>query len=417
MIFLALRYLFARPRQTVLTLLGIFLGTAAYVSISGFMLGFRGYLVDQLINNDAHVHISAREEFLTDHSLDGSFYDRLYSHVFWDPAPSGRKDSNMVENPQQWYQRLKADPRVEAYSPQLTASVIFSNGTAEAPATLIGCDPAQQVKVTTIGTYVVEGDFSDLIVGGDRVVIGSELQRRLGIKVSQNVMVSLSNGPPTPFKVVAVFKTGNKLTDSLAYGALNDVQKVNRTPNHVNKIAVRLYDHTQSAALAKSWSKISLERVESWDQVNANIFDVFRIQDAVRFMSVGAVIIVAGFGIYNVLNMMVMHKRKDIAILRSMGYGKDDIISLFFSQGLILGVTGTLLGLVFSYFFCRYLQTIPFGGGPFGSGTGHLMVSFDPRIYIQSATLGLLSSSIASILPASSAGKLTPIEIIRATAE
>ncbi|MDO8579928.1 MAG: ABC transporter permease [Candidatus Omnitrophota bacterium] len=417
MIFLAFRYLFERRRQTILTLLGIFLGTAAYVSISGFMLGFRGYLIDQLINNDAHVHIGAREEFLTDHSLDDPFYQNVFAHVFWDPAPSGRKDSDMVENPQQWYKRLDADPRVEAYSPQLTASVIFSNGKAISSSTLIGCDPRAQVKVTTLGDYVIEGQFTDLAVGGNRIVIGNELQKKLGLRVSQNVMVSLAEGPPTPFKIVGIFKTGNKLSDNVAYGALADVQKVNRTPNHVNKIAVRLHDHTQAAALAAAWAKISPERVESWDQVNSSIFDVFRIQDAVRFMSVGAVMIVAGFGIYNVLNMTVMHKRKDIAILRSMGYDTGDIIRLFFSQGLILGVAGTILGLTFSYFFCLYLQTIPFGGGPLGGGMGHLIVSFDPKIYIQSAILGLLSSTIASILPASSAGKLTPIEIIRAGAE
>ncbi len=157
MIFLALQYLFARRRQTILTLLGIFLGTAAYVSISGFMLGFRGFMIDQLINNDAHIHIGVREEFLTDHSLDDAFYPGAYQHVFWQPAPSGRKDSNMVENPQQWYKRLDADPRVAAYSPQLTAAVIFSNGKATASSTLTGCDTLAQIKVTTLGNYVIDG--------------------------------------------------------------------------------------------------------------------------------------------------------------------------------------------------------------------------------------------------------------------
>src|SRR3989338_5426344 len=353
MIFLALRYLLARRKQTILTLLGIFLGTAAYVSISGFMLGVRGYLIEQLINNEAHIHIGAREEFLTAHSLDESFYKNTYRHVFWDPAPSGRKDSDMVKNSQQWYERLNADPRVAAYSPQLSASVIFSNGKATAPSTLIGCDPTAQVKVTTLGKYVIGGKFSDLAVGGNRVVIGHELQKKLGVRISQTILVALANSSPSPFQVVGIFKTGNKFSDNVAYGALADVQKVNQTPSHVNKIVVRLHDHTQAAELATAWSKVAQERIESWDQVNASIFDVFRIQDAVRFMSVGAVMIVAGFGIYNVLTMMVMQKRKDIAILRSMGYDTKDIIMLFFSQGLILGVTGTILGLSIGYLFCQ----------------------------------------------------------------
>ena len=160
------------------------------------------------------------------------------------------------------------------------------------------------------------------------------------------------------------------------------------------------------------------EKIESWDQINASIFDVFKIQDTVRFLTIASILVVAGFGIYNVLNMTIMQKRKDIAILRSMGYGASEVIILFFLQGFILGIIGASLGLIFGYFMSIYLQTIPFGGGSFaGRGTGFLMVSTDSRIYFQAAFFALLSSSVASILPALGAGRLTPIEIIRAGAD
>lgn len=417
MIFLALRYLLARRRQTLLTFLGIFLGTAAYVSISGFMLGFQSYTVDQLVNNNPHVLIQAREEFLTDHSLDRAFYGSTYRHVFWDPPPSGRKDSAMVENPQKWYARLKADPRVVAYSPQLTAPVIFTNGKSRVSTSLIGCNPLQQQEVTTIGTYVTEGRFADVAAGGNRLAIGDELRKKLGVRMEQNVMVSLAAAQPTPFKVVAIFKTGNILWDSQAYGAIGDVQKVNRTPNQVNEIAVRLHDYTQAAEIASAWQTLALERVRSWDQINSSVFTIFRIQDAVRYLTIGTILIVAGFGIYNVLNMTVIQKRKDIAILRSMGFGTGDIIWLFFSQGLILAVAGAALGLTFGYLASLYLETVPFTASPMGVGTGSLNISFDPGIYFQATLLALLSASIASILPARAAGKLAPIDIIRAGAE
>lgn len=417
MIFLAVRYLLARRRQTILTLLGIFFGAAAYVSISGFLLGFRVYLVDQLINNNAHIRIQAREEFLTDHALDGSFFGKAFQHVFWEPPPSGRKDSAIVENPQNWYARLRADPRVAAFTPQLTAAVIFSNGKATAPSSIIGCDPIQQRVVTTIGEYVTEGSFTDLAAGGNRVVIGEELRRRLGARLGQNVMVASARGTPVPFKVVGVYRTGNKMTDIFAYGSLSDIQTVNQTPNQVNEIAVKLHDYTQAATLASTWAQFGHDRVESWDQINASMFDVFRIQDAIRYLSVGAVLVVAAFGIYNVLNMTMVQKRKDIAILRSLGYDTSDIIWLFFSQGLILGVSGAILGLSFGYGLSLYLQTVPFSGGPMAVGTGKLMVSMDPKIYLQAGALALISSTVASVLPARAAGKLTPIEIIRAGTE
>ena len=414
MIFLALRYLLARRRQTLLTLLGIFFGAAAYVAISGFMLGFREYLVDQLVNNNAHIRIQAREDFLTEHALDRAFYGDAYKHVFWVSPPSGTKGNILVENPQKWYERLLADPRVDAFTPQLTTNVVFGNGPATASALLVGTNPQEQVRVTTIGNYISQGDWSNLAAGGNRLVIGKELQRRLGVNVSQNVLVSLPGGAPTPFKVVAVFDTGNVQADNQAFGAISDVQRVNRTPNRVNEIAVRLHDYTKAADIATTWSRISPEKVQSWDQLFASVFSIFRIQDAVRFLSVGAILIVAGFGIYNVLSMTVVQKRQDIAILRSMGYSGRDVIWLFFAQGFLLAVSGAALGLVFGYFLSLYIQTIPFAGGPGGGGTGHLLVSFSPAIYVQAALLAIVAASIASILPARAAGKLTPIEIIRA---
>lgn len=414
MMFLALRYLLARRRQTLLTLLGIFFGAAAYVAISGFMLGFREYLVDQLVNNNAHVRIQAREEFLTERSLDRAFFGGAYAHIFWISPPSGTKGNILVESPQAWYERLRVDSRVVAFTPQLTANVVMSNGPATTSALLIGTDPEQQMRVTTIGDYVTKGKWSDLAAGGNRIVIGKELRQRLGIGLAQNVLISLPGGTPTPFKVVAVFDTGNVQTDSQAFGALNDVQRVNRTPSRVNEIAVRLRNHTQAAAIATTWARLSPEKVQSWDQLFANVFSIFRIQDAVRYLSVGAILVVAGFGIYNVLSMTVMQKRQDIAILRSMGYSGRDIIWLFFAQGLLLALSGAALGLGFGYFFSLYIETIPFVAGPVGPGVGHLLVSFDPVIYLQAALLAIVSASIASILPARAAGKLTPIDIIRA---
>lgn len=414
---LALRYLLARPRQTVLMVLGFFFGTAAFVLLSGIMLGFRHYLVYQLVNNDAHVHIQAREEFLDDKSLNQAFFGPLHKQVVWDVPPSGRKDSDMVENPGAWYERLDGDPRVSDYTPRLSASVILSKGKATVPAVLIGCDPLRQVRVTTLADYVTEGRFEDLAGGGRRIVIGEQLQKKLGVALSQNLLVSLAGGRAYPFKVAAVFRTGNHAFDGQAYGALADVQAVNGTPNEVNEIGVRLHDHAQSRAVAESWAALGADKVESWDQKNANIFSVFRIQDAVRFLSIGAIMIVAGFGIYNVLNITVVQKRKDIAILRSMGYSTGDVVRIFFTQGILLGVAGTVLGLVFGYLFSFQLEKIPLGAGPVGIGVDHLLVSRDPAIYLQSAILALASATLASVLPAASAGKLSPIQVIRSTVE
>jgi lipoprotein-releasing system permease protein len=414
MIYLAIRYLLERRRQTILTLLGVFFGTVAYVSVSGFFLGFQGYLVEQLVNTSAQVHIQTRQDFMSEHLLDRVFYKNDFSHVFWKFPPSGVKGFVGVQNPQSWYARLKVDPRVKAFSPLLIAPALFSLAKISVSASMIGCDPLQQSKVTSIAQYMTQGKFSDIAVGGHRLILGAELMRRLGAEVDTTILVSVGTKGAQPFKIVGQFATGNRSADLQAYGAINDVQRINQTPNQVNEISVRLNDYTQSRALASSWSSIAPERTESWEDLNANILAVFAIQTALRYAMIATVLIVAGFGIYNILSMTVSQKRQDIAILRSMGYDTYEVIVLFFVQGLIVGACGAVLGLICGYFLCLYLQTIPFSGGPMGGTSGHLHIALTIPIYVQAGAMAILTSSIASILPARAAGKLTPIEIIRA---
>ena len=295
----------------------------------------------------------------------------------------------------------------------MTAAALFNIGNISVAANFIGCNSKQQAQVTTIADYMIAGNFTDIAVGGNRLILGNELMKRLGAGIQQTVLVSVGTHSAVPFKVVGRFYTGNRGLDLQAYGALSDVQRANHTPNQVNEIAVRLKDYKQSDMLARTWSKLAPERVESWGDLNLNIKSIFSIQNALRFSMIMTILIVAGFGIYNILNMTVNQKRQDIAILRALGYDTLDIIILFFSQGLIVGVCGTVLGLICGYWFCRYIQTITFLQVSPTNPQGHLHIAITPLIYIQATALALLSTSIASILPARAAGKLTPIEIIR----
>lgn len=413
MIFLAVRYLLERRRQTLLTLLGVFFGTMAYVSVSGFFVGFQGFLVQQLVNNSAQVHIEARQDYLHEHSLDEAFFKNENIHSFWSSPPSGVEGFLEIQNPQAWFKRLQSDLRVEAFSPTLTAPALFNSGKISVAANLTGCIPAQHSHVTTVAEYMIAGKFSDINVGGNRIILGDELMKRLGVGLDQPLMISVGTHPAVPFKVVGRFLTGNRSADLQAYSALADVQKLNQTPNHINEIGVRLEDYLLADSLAKSWAQIGPERVESWSQQNQSILSVFAIQNALRFSMVMIVLIVAGFGIYNILNMTVIQKRQDIAILRAVGFDGFDIVMLFFSQGLIVGICGAFFGLIGGYLFCRYLQSISFMMATPFSSQSHLHIAITPAIYLQALALGLVSASVASILPARAAGKLTPIDIIR----
>jgi lipoprotein-releasing system permease protein len=128
------------------------------------------------------------------------------------------------------------------------------------------------------------------------------------------------------------------------------------------------------------------------------------------------ILIVAGFGIYNILNVVVNQKKKEIAILRSMGFTASDVKRLFLTQGVFLGVVGGLIGLLFGFLVSKYMATLQFAGGPEG-GAGLMPISFKLQIYFMAMGFANFVAILASYLPASAASKLTPIQIIREGAE
>lgn len=411
MLFLSLRYLKSKPKQTLLTLLGIVLGTAAFITISGMMLGFQLFIIDQLVNNDAHLRVSARDEPLSEVKVTQSLFPD--SAVQWKAAPSGRRGEQNIRNLGEWSTRLRSDPRVEAFARQLIVRGVISFAKQTFPVTVRGIEPQSQVRVSTLEKYIESGRLSDLDSGGNRIFLGKSLLKNLGATLGDTVLVSNGKDAPTPYKVQGVFMLGIKsIDDSVAYLSLTQAQALNQSAGSISDIAIRLKDVENARMVATEWAHLSVDKVQSWDQLNEGILSVFTTQDIVRNSMTVSILLVAGFGIFNILNMTVTQRRREIAILRSMGYLPRDIVALFFNQGIILGVLGGVVGALLGYLACRGMATIEVSPDR-GLGKGTLMVAFLPSIYWKGFLLAVASATLASFFPARSAGKLRPMEIIR----
>lgn len=258
MIFFSHRYLPERKRSMVLCLI--------YVAVSGIILGCQNDKVLHWVNHSAQIRIQARQDHLTEHQLDRAFYGPDPIHIFWDSPPSGVQGYLEIQKPQGWYERLRSDPRVEAFSPLFTAPALFNFGKISVSSSLKGCIPEQQAKVTHIAQDLTEGRFESIGVGGNRIILGDELAKRLGATMNQTILVTVSTNAPVPFKVVGLFATGNSDLDLQAYASLSDVQRIHGAPKRVNEIAVRLKNYKEAAAIASDWSKIAPEKIESWEQ-------------------------------------------------------------------------------------------------------------------------------------------------------
>lgn len=412
MFYLAIRQLMSRKRQTILIGLGITLGTLVYVTIAGTQLGFREYMVKNLLENQPHLLIDANERDITIEDVTESMF-RDNEQVIWRIPPSGKRQDNYILYPYYWIERLNQDSRVVGVSRQFSVSAIAVRGGIQRTFNLQGVDPEQHVRINTIQDYMVEGDFLNLKGGGNRLVVGLGLLERIGAKVGENLNLSIGKGVPIPFKIVGSFDTGSDFDRRRAFSNIQSVQQLNLTPGRIGEISVGLVNPDDAVIMASEYSVGALDRVQSWVDLNKSFLDMFTIQDVIRNFIIGSILVVSGVGIYNILTIMISQKRKEIAILRSVGYNSREIVELFVIQGMILGIAGSVIGLILGYLICLYLESIKLnirGMGPRGQG---LLISYDYMIYLQAFFLAFISALIASYLPARSAGKLTPIDIIR----
>ncbi len=394
--------------------MGIVLGTGAYVVISGMMLGFQNYILERLINNQAHIRISAREEYVTRESMQKIFYPNNET-IIWKVSPSGRRDSTELQNPKYWFNKLDQTPEVFAYSPELVSQVIFRRNKTEISGRITGSKPGLEQRVSNLSDYLSKDlKFTDLGDSGNRIIIGAGLMKTLGARNGEVITIATGKGKSTPFKIIGSFSLGiQNIDDTTAFAALLDVQKLLSMPNRITNIGVKLIDPTIATQITENWKQFTTDKVESWEETSAAILSVFKTQDIVRNFMTISILVVASFGIYNILSILVNQKRKEIAILRAIGFDAKQIIELFMYQGIILGIAGGLIGILLGFIACLYIQTIKVAPGRLGGANNTMIISFATMIYVKALALAFFSSLISSFLPSYAAGKLSPIEIIR----
>lgn len=412
MLFLAMRQMLAKKLQTFLILLGICFGTMVYVLIAGVQFGMREYLAEQLLNNTAHVIISGNDRSIDAKDLRERFFPGS-DFVKWLKPPAGKRDEAKLENPQGWFDRLNSDSQVRNYSARLTVTAIAVSGNLKRDIAISGIIPERHLKVTSLGDYIKQGKFSDLKAGTNNLVIGSGVADKLGAQLGQNIKLITGSGEPRIFRLAGIIHLGNDQVDNtIALAHLSDVQSLNRTPGRVSEILVSLFEMDRSKPKAAEWSLTSNDKVQSWEQANAAFMQIIQIQDAVRIVITAAILLVSAFGIYNILSIMISQKQKEIAILRSIGYGPNRILSLILMQGLALGFFGSILGIALGYVILLWVGQIDLGI-QIGKGSS-LIISYKSSIFITAFVAAQISALVASLLPARQAALMTPLDIIRA---
>lgn len=406
---IALSHVRSRKRQTLVSVLGVATGVTFFIAISGMMNGFQDYLRKQLI--DAYPHITVTDEFRVPAPQPArmKYPDALVQVKRVQPRDPVRG----IANAQEILDSLAEWPDVAA-SGTLRGQLLLRKNGRDYPVSAVGIEPQKEDRVTAIRKDIIAGSLQALASVPDGIIVGSELARKMDAQTGDTV-TAVSPSGTTQLRIVGVFQSGlENLDNSQVYVGLTRQQAMQGRPRVVNEIRVRLTDFEQSVVVAKQIETRWTYKSAPWEETNSRILSVFFMQNVIIYSTVSAILIVAGFGIFNIISTVVLEKARDIAIMRSIGMRQSDIARVFMMEGLAVGVMGMLLGWLGGYGLADIMRMIPAPGSPLSSEDGRtLLVNTEPWRFALSGGLAVLTAALAAFLPARRAARTNPLEIIR----
>ncbi len=409
--FVSMRYFLSHKRQSLVCIAGVVISVMMYVIMSAMMEGFSDKFIIETVESTGHLTIQDEPRETQTPILEQVYTNPNALLVLERPKP--RETIKKIKNPEGLMRKLRALPGIVAVSPEVTGEAIATYGTKHVGVAILGVDPEQQTRVTTIGDKLLEGDFSRLRTTANGLILGRGIALVLGARVGDTVVLASSTGGQTGAKIVGIFETGVTPVDySRAYMLINNAQTLLDKKNIINRINIRTDDYTKAEGYAAQIESLAGYKTESWQESSANFLKIFKIQTVITNFITGALLIVAAFGVLNILIMSVLERVNDIAILKSFGFSRTDITIIYLMQGLVIGLIGSLLGLLFAKIGVEILSRLPISVEGLVKAEG-LLMSEKRAQYIMAFISAMVVVALASMYPARRAAKYDPVDVIR----
>ena len=408
---IAFSHLRGRRRQTLVSLLGVVLGVAFFLAVSSLMRGSERDLIARLV--DTAPHITVYDEYREARPQP--------ARLLW-PAGAveirGVKPKAERRGIRQYRQKLQVIDAIRGTqaAPVLVSQAIFSFAGRDEAVTLSGIEPARMKNVSQIDEDIVEGRLEDVDTNPNGIIIGRALARKLSLEMGDTVSVVSPAGNVRAMKIVGLFETGNAGYDEgQTFAQLTRVQALMNRPNVANMIVIKLQDAYAARSAAAFIERSVGYKSVSWQEASKDLLDALTVRNIIMYTVVGAILLVACFGIYNVISTVVLEKTRDIAILKSMGFHARDIRLIFVIEGAVIGLGGSVLGTVMGSAMMRAIEQVEIK--PPGSTEAiNLPVYWGIDQFALAASFAILSAVIAAWLPARKGGRVQPVDILRGAA-
>ncbi|MBL8010040.1 MAG: ABC transporter permease [Flavobacteriales bacterium] len=415
---IALTLLRAKLRQSIVAAVGVMFSITMFVALLGFMNGLNDLLDGLILNRTPHVRLYNELQASPKQPIDVDYEE----HVGTDFPPTHhfvrsvkpKDDLPRLRNAEAIMQAMERDPRVMAVSPRLVAQVFFNVGTVDLNGQVNGIDVVQEIRHYRFADYLTQGDPHDLATGNNTIVLGKGLADMMAADIGETVQVTTAAGDRALLRVVGIFQSGIADYDKVqCYANIKTVQKLLARPgSYYTDINLKLHDLTAAPAMARELA--ARFKVDAVDVQTANAqFETGSDVRSIISYAVGVVLlIVAGFGIYNILNMMIYEKLDAIAILKATGFSGSDVRRIFLLLSMIIGLVGGVTGLLGGFTMQTVIDNVPFETAALPT-TKTFPIDYDPKYYIIAVSFALLTTWIAGWFPARKAAQVDPVEIIR----
>ncbi len=404
-LYIALRFLFHRKRAFVLSLGGVVFGVAIFVCTQAQTQGFTKRFIDSTLGSNGAIIL--RAEFRP------RYDNLLVAPKNANVEAARRRYFEGITNASEIMRISRRFSNVVACAPVLRGTLTARAGFENATVDLFGIDPALHLRTTDIGQQIIEGKFDDFRNNPSSVIVGSRLAEALGVGAGDTVQLLSPGGEYWRFTVAAIARSGVGAVDSTrVYCQSKIAQRLLRKPYPATMILYKLRDPDAAPELAQHFEQLFQHEARSWQEredANLQLLLTLRVSTAI---TVALIILLAGFGIFNVLTMTVLSKVKEIAILRSMGYRRRDISAIFLWQGALIAALGSLLGCLIGGLAVIAVSHIPLRvrGLLYAD---YFPVASDWHHYLWATLLAIIAVFIASYVPARRAALLAPVATLR----
>ena len=405
---IAISHLLSRRRQTIVSVLGITLGVSFFLAISAMMRGSENDFMQRLVDNSPHVTVYDEYRNPRQQPVQIAFPTAIADI-------HGMKPRTELRGIRQYKEKLaliarRTDLQIAAV---LQGQVIASFAGMTRGVSITGVKPEQMKNVSRIEDYFVTGSLDSLSANPSGIIIGVGLADKFQLKMGDKLSITSPSGTIHLMKIVGLFNTGSTNYDeSQTFALLNRVQNLLERPNVANRLILKLQDPQRSAVVAHQIERELGYKTQSWQEASQDLMNLVLIRNLIMYSVVSAILLVASFGIYNVISTVVLEKTKDIAILKSIGFEARDIERIFLIEGAILGLIGSIFGSLLGLTLMYGLSRIAIKS-PFNTTSAFLPIDWSSDQLLIAIAFAMLSALFAAWLPARKGGRVRPVDILR----